>query len=308
MNRLRIRKTTTGLGRGFTVIELLVTISIVAILIGLLLPAVQQVRESTRRTQCANHLKQIGLGLQNYHSTHRTFPSGYFSRIEASGNDLGPGWGWATQLLPQLEQGSLYEQLNINLSIEAAANAKPRVTLVSTYICPTDVIQNVVVVSKRDSLGNPLSVICDVAGANYTGCFGVSEPGVDGEGIFYRNSKISTRDISDGTSHTLIVGERSHHWGEVTWVGSVTDGNLFPLAGSPAVPFVQEASSFILSHTFEGPPNAPGNECNNFSSLHPGGANVAFADGHVYFVSSSTDKLLFRHLSTRSGNELVGDF
>jgi len=150
--------------------------------------------------------------------------------------------------LPQLEQGSLYDQLNINLSIEAAANAKPRVTLVST------------------------------------------------------------RDISDGTSHTLIVGERSHHWGEATWVGSVTDRNLFPLAGSPAVPFVQEASSSIRSHTFKSAPNAPGNECNNFSSLHPSGANVAFADGHGYFVSSSTEKLLFRHLSTRSGNDVIEDF
>ncbi len=308
MKRLAILRNAPKLRRGFTLVELLVTISVIAILVGLLLPAVQQARESMRRTKCANHLKQLGLALHNYHNTHRSFPAGYLSRVDTRGNDVGPGWGWASQLLPQLEQVSLYEKLNFELPIESSANSELRLTLVPTYVCPSDVFHRVVLVSKRDSLGNALAAICEVAGANYTGVFGITEPGVEGEGIFYRNSKIATQEITDGTSQTLIVGERSHRWGEATWVGAVSDGKLFPPPGSPAVPFVQEASSFILGHTFEGPPSAPGIECNNFSSLHLGGANVVFADGHIHFISSSTDKLLFRYLSTRSGNEVIGDY
>jgi prepilin-type N-terminal cleavage/methylation domain-containing protein len=87
----------------FTLIELLVVISIIGLLIALLLPAVQAAREAARRTQCVNNLKQIGLALHNYHSSHQTFPPGYISNFDASGNDSGPGWGWAAILLPQME-------------------------------------------------------------------------------------------------------------------------------------------------------------------------------------------------------------
>src|SRR5579872_1827700 len=96
--------------RGFTLIELLVVIAIIAVLVALLLPAVQQAREAARRTQCKNSLKQIGIALQNYHDSARTLPPGYISLIDTSGNDLGPGWGWAAMLLPQMDQSPLYDQ------------------------------------------------------------------------------------------------------------------------------------------------------------------------------------------------------
>ena len=294
--------------RGFTLIELLVVIAIIAILIALLLPAVQQAREAARRSQCVNNLKQIGLSLQNYHDTNQRFPPGYISTFNNAGTDLGPGWGWAARILPFIEQDTLFRTIRLDQPIEAATNAKPRLTSIKVYLCPTDTIRERWTASTHDSLGNVTGTVCDVASANYVGNFGISEPGIDGEGLFFRNSDVAMRDIKDGTSTTMAVGERSQRWCEATWVGAVTNASLFPSSTSPALPFVQNASNMTLSHTFEGPPNAIGLECNNFNSLHSGGANFVFADGHVQFVGQSLDRFIFRRLSTRNGRETIGEF
>src|SRR5262249_265484 len=108
---------------------------------------------------------------------------------------------------------------------------------------------------------------------------------------------------------TMIVGERSFHWGQATWVGAVTKASLFPPADSPADLSVENSSAMVLGHTSEGPPNAPGTGANNFSSRHSGGANMLFADGHPLFIPTSIDKRVFRYLSTRAGGESVkGDY
>ena len=294
--------------RGFTLIELLVVIAIIAILVALLLPAVQQAREAARRSQCVNNLKQVGLSLQNYHDSNQRFPPGYISTFDNAGNDLGPGWGWAARLLPFLEQKPLFGTIRLDQPIEAATNATARTTSIKVYLCPSDSVRGRWTASTHDSIGNVTGAVCDVASANYIGNFGVSEPGIDGEGIFFRNSQVALRDITDGTSSTLAVGERSQRWCEATWIGAVTNASLFPPAGSPALPFVQNASSMILGHTFEGPPNAIGLEGNNFNSAHSGGANFLFADGHVKFIGQSLDRFVFRNLSTRTGNETIGEF
>ena len=294
--------------RGFTLIELLVVIAIIAVLIGLLLPAVQQVRAAAARAQCQNNLKQMGIALHNYHDTAHSFPPGYVSNFDASGNDTGPGWGWASFLLPQIEQHNLHDAIQFDQPVEGPPNAAVRVRPLKLYLCPADDPLPTWTAIKGDGAGNHIAPICEVASANYPGVFGVSEPGVDGEGIFFRNSQIAFRDITDGTSSTLLVGERSRQLGSTTWVGVVTGATLLPPPGSPAPPIPHDASGMVLGHTFEGDggPGSPGSEDNNFSSRHSGGANFLFADGHVGFLRTAMDHEIYKALSTRAGGEPAG--
>ncbi len=301
-DRRRIRAT------GFTLIELLVVIAIIAVLIALLLPAVQQAREAARRSSCVNNLKQLGLALQNYHDAHNTFPPGYVSNFDSSGNDTGPGWGWGAMILPAMDQGNIQSTITFTTPIESSQNSVARTTSITSWLCPSDSMKTTWTTVTRDSVGNIVSNICVVASANYVGVFGIAEPGIDGEGVFFRNSNIGFRAITDGSSQTFLVGERSQKWCEASWVGAVTGAQLFPPTGSPAVPIVENASGMILGHTFEGPPNAAGLECNCFSSQHTGGGNFVFADGHVRFLSTTMDKATFKALSTRAGSETIGEF
>jgi prepilin-type N-terminal cleavage/methylation domain-containing protein len=203
----------------FTLIELLVVIAIITVLIGLLLPAVMKVREAAARIKCFNNLHQIGVALQNYHDVNRQFPAGYVSGAAADETDTGPGWGWATYILPNIEQSALYSSIQLNQSIQAAGNAMQRVTPIPIYVCPSDTAAATWSAIHYDVSGAPGPVICDVASANYAGVFGNSEPGVDGEGIFFRNSTVAIKDITDGTSTTFLVGERSVKMGPNIWTG-----------------------------------------------------------------------------------------
>ncbi len=293
--------------RGFTLIEILVVIAIIAILIGLLLPAVQKVRAAAARSQCVNNLKQVGLALQNYHDTANSFPAGYSSNFDATGNDTGPGWGWAAYLLPQMEQQAVHTAIRFDLPIEAPLNANARVQFIKPFTCPSDNPGLTWTAKKYDLSGNPVATVCDVASANFVGSFGTSEPGVDGDGAFSRNSKIRIGDIADGTSNTILVGERSFKLGQTTWVGSVTGATLFPQPPSTAPPILNNGSGMALGHTGDGNgPNAPNSYVNQFSSQHSGGVNFAFADGHVSFLKNSIDYPVYKALSTRSGGEAVG--
>jgi prepilin-type N-terminal cleavage/methylation domain-containing protein/prepilin-type processing-associated H-X9-DG protein len=304
-------RTTSSRSGAFTLIELLVVIAIIGVLIGLLLPAVQKVREAAARLSCSNNLKQIGLALHNYHDAHLSFPPGYVSAYDGSGDDTGPGWGWAAFILPQVEQQGLYNAARFDLPVEAPANAGVRVARVKTYLCPSDAVPATWPAMRYDAAGNPTGTICDVASANYIGVFGVSEPGVDGEGVFFRNSQVRMADITDGSSQTLLVGERSFRWAPVTWVGSVTGASLVPPPGSPAPFEVINGSCMVLGHTFEGNggPGAPGTEGSGFASQHTQGANFAFADGHVQFLRTAMNHQVYEALSTRAGGEpITGDY
>ena len=193
--------------RGFTLIELLVVIAIIAILIALLLPAVQQSREAAQRTQCKNSLKQIGLALHNYHDVHLTFPPGYIARAvgrnDPAAAETGPSFAWGTMVLPFLDHGNLFNHFDFNEDGDDAHNLGHGQVILSMFLCPTDPAP------ARFALPNGI----ELATSNYVGIYGYGNvsmnPG-NGTGVFYRNSAVRIRDITDGTSGTICVGERMH--------------------------------------------------------------------------------------------------
>jgi len=287
--------------RAFTLIEVLVVIAIIGLLVALLLPAVQSSREASRRLQCTNNLKQVGLALLNYETSHKHFPPGYMSQFDSSGNDTGPGWGWASMILPQMEEAAIHNVIHFDLAIEHPNNGV-RVAVIPSYLCPTENLRQVWQAKRLD--GTP---ICEVAESNYVAMFGTTEPGVDGDGMFFRNSKIAMRDITDGSSKTIAVGERTHQLGRATWVGSVTNAVLFAEDDNTQAQAVPEVGAgMCLGHAGEGiGPGGTGGDVNQFYSLHGEGANFLFADGHVSFLLSSMDYPIYLALATRAGGEAI---
>jgi prepilin-type N-terminal cleavage/methylation domain-containing protein/prepilin-type processing-associated H-X9-DG protein len=302
-----MRSTCSRRKRAFTLIELLVVIAIIALLIALLLPAVQAAREAARRAQCVNNLKQLGVALHSYEGATRVFPPGYVSSYDTSGNDTGPGWGWVAMFLPQLEQKVLFDAINFNLPIENPSNLTSRLTRMTVLLCPSDNTPLAWSAVTRSATGVPLQEICQVAGANYVGMFGTSDPGIDGDGIFFRDSNIAIQGITDGTSLTIAAGERAIALGVATWVGSVTGTSIFPLTNDGiGAPRLESAPGMILGHAGGnlGPGDRRG-EVNQFYSQHPGGVNFVFADGHVAFLKTTMNFQVFRALATRDGGEPI---
>jgi len=256
--------------RAFTLIELLVVIAIVGVLIGLVLPAVQKVREAANRLICKNNLKQVGLALHSYHSAHDSFPSGHASLLLSPGWTMpagmcnayppegGPGWSFFATLLPYLEQDNLYRSINLLLPIADAANASARRTPVKTYICPSDTAPRVVKITTCGTPPQPTNtpvVLADGAACSYVGCLG---GGIETgnpiyacyeyqpfNGIFHRNSRIRVADVTDGTSNTIGVGERCSAFVESSWVGVVPESHLIYNQTNPPPAFKPGAESTL---------------------------------------------------------------
>ena len=314
--------------RAFTLIELLVVIAIIAVLISLLLPAVQSAREAARRAQCLNNLKQLGIALHNYHDTVGAFPPGYLSlKDPVTFDNDGPGWGWASFSLGQMEQAPVYNSINFVLGIEFPANQTARLTVLDSFLCPTDAWrQDAFTVLDSTTTGTtPGAPICDVTSSNYVGSVGTGDPSSlypyiidddntppgrdNGNGLFFRNRSIKIANITDGTSQTFAVGERSQNLSRATWTGAVTNAAVPLVLLQGGAGFDPEGGgALVLSHTGENHgPNAPSGlaHSDQYWSMHPGGANFLFADGSVRFIKEQVGFTIFQALATRQGNEIL---
>jgi prepilin-type processing-associated H-X9-DG protein/prepilin-type N-terminal cleavage/methylation domain-containing protein len=268
--------------RGLTVLELLVTIGIISVLMALLLPAVHSARESARRIQCQNNLRQIGLALHQHH--------------EATGN-LPPGWtlkeggvfsnGWATSILPWLEQSALQESVSNSLTTVTPA----------VFICPSDSAERLFQLYAEDedetefpksAAPLPLDVLVELPHANYLGVFGTSDPDkigeIDGGGTFIARDVIRFRDLTNGLSQVAVVAERTARRLPSTWLGFHVHG--------------EDAAARVLGFASLGPNRAEADEC-EFDSRHPGCINMLFADGHVRSIAEDIDSSVYRHMAKR---------
>ena len=287
-------------------------IAIIGILIALLLPAVQAAREAARRAQCANHLKQLALGLHNYHASFRVLPA----FIPPAGNQL----SWHARILPQIEQQPLYDQ--IDWSAQGFAENKPlsKNTVVDAFLCPsasasdrrgiwqTSLVDGVHAYTQHyNGVAGPIGETASTeqtypvvtSSAFDSACTGADDRrGFATGGVLYADSSIGFSHIRDGASNTFLLGER--YMGETSWLAGISQSIAWPC----------DAAAF---KNLEYGVNAckSGENCvtygnsRPFSSYHPGGAHFALCDGSVHFVSESTDLDVLLSLASRAGGEMA---
>jgi prepilin-type N-terminal cleavage/methylation domain-containing protein/prepilin-type processing-associated H-X9-DG protein len=311
---------------GFTLIELLVVIAIIAVLIGLLLPAVQKVRAAANRIECQNNLKQIGLALHNYHDTNKAFPSGR-DALSLSAH---------ARLLPFLEQDNVYRLINFKAAWNYPSNAAAQAALVKTFLCPADPYNNLPpAYAGNNYRANQGSGILwglppsDPNDPNY----GMPAP----DGPFFLNSRITIADVADGTSNTAAFSE--HLKGDFSNAVATPNSDTFwpqtfPKNANEAVSQCRAIdptdlrfqrfsdvgapwlygyhSTTVYFHV--APPGdrscmfPPGRIATSANSAHPNGVNLLLCDGSVRFVTYNVDLATWRALGTRAGGEVIGDY
>lgn len=301
-------KSTTHLRRGFTLVELLVVIAIIGILIGMLLPAVQQVREAARRIQCANNVRQLGLAVMNYESAYMHFPSGWATESEFQPS-AEPGWGWSAALLPFVEGNNIYRQIDFKIAIDDHDHEEIIQIVVPVFLCPSDPAEELqdmdVHIDEHDhddGDGHRVALHDDdhdheeglwASRSNYSGMFGSGELEEylgAGNGSFFANSKLPISRITDGTSNTIIIGERTNEHGPISWIGMV--------------PELDAAAARIVGAA-DHPLSDDHGHLEDFASNHPGGINVVLGDGSTHFLNRNVSFEVYQAMATRAGGEVV---
>lgn len=285
--------------RGFTLIELLVVIAIIAILIALLLPAVQQAREAARRTQCRNNMMQLGLAIHNYDMSFEMLPPGTVNPDGPVSNEAtGYHMSWVVQLLPMMEQQHLFRKVDFNVGAYADQNSLVRGTQISALSCPSD----------YDFRYQP-GKLGTVYASSYAAVFGGDDVPIDASnnGLLYLNSSVKFREIRDGASNTLILGEKlnpreSLDLGWMSGTSATLRNTGVKINGGWDV--VRYFKRGDLPETE--PPSATAT--GGFSSQHAGGALFLLADGSARFITETIDLNVYSHLGNREDLELLGDF
>jgi len=291
---------------GFTLVELLVVITIISVLIGLLLPAIQAAREASRQTQCRNHLKQQMLATLNAESQQGFLPPG--ARIHQQ--EFAKGASWRVLILPHLEQQALWDAIGVTKQ-GGMTNHSAGEQIPTPYLCPTatpDVEPVGVFPSHYDAVSGSGHTAEQRWDLDDSFCGDVFI-----DGVFYPDSQIHLRQVTDGTSHTLALGERAyllHDWiSGTSWVDSPDE--WLCVSSSKNIRYPINASHREFGYSL-GDPNVPAGASQTilrndlfFGSLHPGGTHFAKVDGSVEFLDDSIDFVLFKNLSSRSDGEIL---
>ena len=323
---------------GFTLIELLVVIAIIGVLVGILLPAVQQARESARRMQCGSNLRQLMLAMHSLESARRQFPAGYLSDTSRADRDVdtfdaAPGTGWGLLLAPYLEESAIADNFaGVSDPSQGVVHPANR-SLVSQkfqfFLCPSSAGDQEPFVVK-DINGNPLATGIELGRSHYVANAGHEEPwgifpassswDAIANGPLYRNSTTRHRSVTDGMSTTVFLGEHTSSLSEKSWAGIVPGGASHPTqkfatrVGTAA----DYAATLVLVHSGPAaaetasygyevihPPNSPASHVCQMYSDHPGGANVANGDGSVRFVSEFINQDVWQYVSSIAGGEVI---
>ena len=282
---------------GFTLIELLVVIAIIGILIALLLPAIQAAREAARRVTCLNNLTQLGVALQHYQAAHEVLPPG---TIDQKGpiRSVPKGYhmGWLVQLLPYVEEGVTFKYVDFSVGVYDKKNAPVRRLGIALFQCPS--------YSGAGAMppDEPLASV-----SNYAGCHHDVEAPIDQDnhGVLFLNSHISSRDITDGTTHTIFLGEKPGGGRDLGWMSGTratlrNTGAPINATGEDDGPGWNEAAE----------PQAAGDEkaqlqVGGFASEHPAVSNFLFGDGAVHSLSKDTTPAVLQQLGHRADGKLL---
>ncbi|EAQ79964.1 hypothetical protein DSM3645_05060 [Blastopirellula marina DSM 3645] len=289
--------------------ELLVVIAIIGVLIALLLPAVQQAREAARRMSCSNNLKQIGLGLHNYHDTHGSLPP----MIIQPETDNAPAWGWSALMLPMLELGNEHDALQVGpltLTQSAATTAGAEVLgkPLNAFLCASDAATTDVTDKKISNVFLGRSSYPGVNGRGPRAYYEDLFVQVLCQGVFNSRKKgYRFGEIVDGLSNTTVVGERSY---SVRGTPDVTITNWAGTSAS-ATDDAGYKGAMEVSATAGYPINEPGPNWQFkhwFRSMHPGGGQFTFADGSVHFLSDTIDMATYGYLADRQDGQVLSQY
>lgn len=301
--------------QGFTLVELLVVIAIIAMLVTLLLPAVQAAREAARRTNCKNSLKQLGLALLNFESTNMHFPLGLYASEDAS--DFDDGYGWATKLLPFLEEQAVYDRISkVPGQEDIDPWATPGIigsvrgvipggeTSMEVFNCPSSSLPPISKVSATRGYAKS-----DFKASTGFGDFGLFWKPNDGARV-RRKTEIGIKDVTDGTSKTLAFGESAYYKNPARfplWIGA-TDRN----GGSDEIVLFKTQLPSVINCQVRRKVLDPGvsqpvdDDC--AFSWHDGGAQFSFADGSVHFIEESIEWETYQNLGDRRDGQPLGDY